>query len=103
MYDFWYNVIKAKYGEKAQLLYIDTDSLMMLIEMSDTYADLWANKHLYDFSDYPTHHQNYDGLNKKVIGKFKDECNSVPIAEFVGLRSKMYSTEKFNLNEIHRA
>jgi hypothetical protein len=26
-----------------------------------------------------------------VIGKFKDECNGVPISEFVGLRSKMYA------------
>jgi len=26
-----------------------------------------------------------------VVGKFKDECNSRPITEFVGLRPKMYS------------
>ena len=30
-------------------------------------------------------------LNKKVIGKFKDEACGVPITEFVGLKSKMYS------------
>ena len=29
--------------------------------------------------------------NKKVLGKFKDECCSVPPVHFVGLRSKMYS------------
>ena len=28
---------------------------------------------------------------KKVIGKFKDEAAGIPIIEFVGLRSKMYS------------
>ena len=53
MYDFWYNVIKKKYGEKAQLLYTDTDSLMMLIETTDAYADMWPNKHRYDFSGTP--------------------------------------------------
>ena len=27
----------------------------------------------------------------QVISKFKDECASVPVGEFIGLRSKMYS------------
>jgi hypothetical protein len=29
-------------------------------------------------------------VNKKVVGKFKDETISFPISEFVGLKSKMY-------------
>ena len=29
--------------------------------------------------------------NKKVVGKFKDETQGIPICEFIGLRSKMYS------------
>jgi len=33
----------------------------------------------------------YSPINAKVIGKFKDETNSVPPQEFVGLRAKMYS------------
>ena len=31
--------------------------------------------------------------NKKVVGKFKDETQGLPICEFIGLRSKMYSIE----------
>ena len=31
---------------------------------------------------------------KKIIGKFKDEATGVPICEFVGLQSKMYSYMK---------
>ena len=49
------------------------------------------NKDLYDFSEYPKDHPLYDETNKKVIGKMKDETNSKPIIEFVGLRPKMYS------------
>ena len=33
----------------------------------------------------------FDKSNKKVIGKFKDEVSGIPINEFIGLRSKMYS------------
>ena len=29
--------------------------------------------------------------NKKVIGKFKDECNSLLITEFLALTNKVYS------------
>ena len=34
--------------------------------------------------------------NKKVIGKFKDQAAGLPIREFIGLRSKMYSYVKDN-------
>lgn len=33
-------------------------------------------------------------MNKKVIGKFKDEAAGMPIVEFVGIQSKMYSSAK---------
>ena len=44
-----------------------------------------------DFSDLPTDHKFHSNVNKKIIGKFKDELNGVHIVEFVGLRPKMYS------------
>jgi hypothetical protein len=91
MYDFWYNKIKAQYGEKAQLCYTDTDSLLFEVETPDAYADMKEDSCLYDFSDYPKEHTCYSDTNKKVPGIFKDECNGRPVAEFVGLRPKMYS------------
>jgi hypothetical protein len=93
MYDFHYEYIKPKYGDKATLLFTDTDSLCYYIETEDVYGDMKGNKQLFDFSDYKGEgHRSQDNTNKKVIGKFKDETEGIPIVEFVGLRSKMYST-----------
>ena len=99
MYDFHYNYIKTKYPE-AQLLFTDTDSLCYHIETEDIYSDFFADRELFDNSDYPSDSKFYFSENKKVIGKFKDETAGVPIKEFIGLKSKMYSisldNEKFS-------
>ena len=50
----------------------------------------------FDNNDYPKNSPFFDNSNKKVIGKFKDEAEGIPIVEFVGLRSKMYSYIKDN-------
>ena len=91
MYDFHYNYIKDKYEDKARLLFTDTDSLTYEIEADDVYKDFFNDKDKFDNSDYPDGSSYFDKTNKKVIGKFKDEAAGVPICEFVGLRSKMYS------------
>ena len=96
MYDFHYNYIKDKYGDKAKLLFTDTDSLTYEIEADDVYQDFWNDKDKFDNSDYPESSPYFNKTNKKVIGKFKDEAAGVPICEFIGLRSKMYSYIKDN-------
>ena len=96
MYDFHYNYIKDKYGDKARLLFTDTDSLTYEIEADDVYEDFWNDKYKFDNSDYPESSKYFDKSNKKVIRKFKDEAAGVPICEFIGLRSKMYSYIKDN-------
>ena len=45
----------------------------------------------YDFSEYPLDHPLYDASNRKALGLFKDELNSVPKREFVGLCRKCYA------------
>ena len=96
MYDFHYNYIKDKYGDKARLLFTDTDSLTYEIEADDVYQDFWNDKYKFDNSDYPESSKYFENSNKKVIGKFKDEAAGIPICEFIGLRSKMYSYMKDN-------
>ena len=58
--------------------------------------DFWNDKDMFDNSDYPENSPYYCNANKKVIGKFKDEACGVPIVEFVGLKSKIYSYIKSN-------
>ena len=41
MYEFWYDYIKLKYGEKAKLCYMDTDiCFIVYIKAGDIYKDL---------------------------------------------------------------
>ena len=94
MYDFHYNYIKPKYGDKAKLLFTDTDSLMYEIQTEDFYKYINQDvKDRFDTSDYPPNHPSGipSGLNKKVLGMFKDEAGGEIIDEFVGLRAKLYS------------
>ena len=74
-----------------ELSYTDTDSLTYETEAKDVYQDFWYDKDKFDNSDYPENSPYHDKTNKKVIGKFKDEAACIPIVEFVGLKSKMYS------------
>ena len=99
MYDFHYNYIKPKYGDKAILGFTDTDSLLYRINTEDIYEDLYIDKDLFDNSDYPKSSKFFFSENKKVIGKFKDEAAGQPIIEFGGLKSKMYTYKTETKNE----
>ena len=90
--DFWYGCIKTKYPE-AQLCMTDTDSLIFHVETSNIYKDMADDKKWYDTSNYNKNHPLYSLENAKIPGFFKDETKGRPIAEFVGLRAKMYSLE----------
>ena len=94
MYQFRYEYIKPKYGNNAKLLFTDIDSLCHEIKTQDFYLDInWDVESLFDTSNFPKDHSSgiTTGLNKKLIGKFKDETGGDQIIEFVGLRSKLYS------------
>lgn len=95
MYQFHYEYIRKKYADRALLLFTDTDSLTYDIKTEDVYADFEKDSQLFDFSGYPIDHPLFSITNKKVMGKMKDEMDSVPILQFVGLSSKMYSILNF--------
>ena len=107
MYRFHYDFIKPKYGDRAKLLFTDTDSLCYHVRTDDFYKDMKTDADKYDMSNFqhPATKQFFDKTNKKVVGKFKDETDGMPIREYVGLRPKMYSLTygAMNNEEKHKA
>ena len=89
MYGFHYKYIGSKFD--AKLLFTDTDSLVYKIKTEDVYEDFYLDKNLFDFSYYGLNSKFFVPVNKKVIGKMKDEFKERIISQFVGLKSKMYS------------
>ena len=94
MYEFHYDYMKPKYGSKAQLCYMDTDSFVYEIETEDFYRDIAKDvDSRFDTSGYSKEDNRPlpIGLNKKVIGLMKDELSGKIMTEFVALRAKMYA------------
>ena len=94
MYDFHYNHMKVKYphADQLRLLFTDTDSLAYAVQTENIYEDIASDAATkYDFSEYPINHLLYDTSNRKALGFFKDELNSIPMKGFLGLRPKCYA------------
>ena len=92
MYEFWYDYMKPKYGNKVKLCYMDTDSFIMNIKTNDFYEDNASDvENRFDTSNYEVNRPLPTGKNKEVIGLMKDELGGKIITEFVILRSKTYS------------
>ena len=75
---------------------------MYQIQSDDFYEDISEDiEDKFDTSDYPTDHKSgiLTGVNKKVIGMFKDEVAGQQITHFVGLRPKLYSFKIENNRE----
>ena len=60
MYEFWYDYIKPKYGDRLKLCYTDTDSFVIYIKTEDFYKDIahdvekWFDTSNYAESDKKT-------------------------------------------------
>src|SRR5439155_5239752 len=71
MYRFWYGYVKERYGNSAQLGYMDTDSFIFQVETEDIYKDIAERSDLFDLND------------SKTIGLFKDETPGNVITESI--------------------
>ena len=106
MYEFWYDYLKRKYGDKAQLCYMDTDSFIIHIVTEDFYKDIvdnvndWFDTSAYDKED---NRPLPIGINKKIICKFKDELNGKIMTEFCAPKAKTYSFTTDDNEETKRA
>ena len=92
IYEFWYDYVKPKYGEKTKLCYIDTDSFIIYTKTDDIYKEIAEDvKTRFDTSNYELHKPLPKGKNKKVTRLMKDESCVKVMVKFVGLRAKTYS------------
>ena len=94
MYEFWFDYIKPKYGDKAKLCYMETDSFIIHIKTEDFYNDIADDvERQLDTSNYDKNDKRplTIGKNKKVIGVFKDELGGKIMTEFIALRAKIYA------------
>ena len=94
MYDFWYGYTKPKYGDKAKLCYMDTDSFIIHIKTEDFYKDISNDvENRFDTSNYDEKDKRAlpIGINKKAIGFFKDELGGKITKEIVAFMAKAYA------------
>ena len=74
MYEFWYDYMKPKYGNKVKLRYMDTDSFIINIKTNDFYKDIASDvENRFDTSNYDVNIPLPTGKNKKIIALMKDE------------------------------
>ena len=94
MGDFWYNVLKPRYGDRIKLILSDTDSFIFAVYTVDGYCDLYDLRDYMDLSGYVKDtplEKFHDPTNRKVPGKFSDEKPTEVISEVIALKPKMYS------------
>ena len=113
MNELHYDVMKKQFGTRCKLLMSDTDSLVYEIQSDDLNTELQSISRHFDFSNLKVsakdalkkclsvegwrldgdtyYHPLYDKTNKDHLGLLKDDVKGRIIAEFVGLRAKMYA------------
>ena len=81
MYEFGYNYVKPKYGEKEKLCFVDIDSFIVLkkqknIKREDFYSDISKDVETrFDTSNYELDRSLLKGKNKKEIALMKDDLS----------------------------
>ena len=74
-YEFWYHYIKPKYGDKARLCYMDTDSFVINIKTEDFYKDVGNDIEKW----FGTSNYDKNGERPLPVGKNKKSNRSIQI------------------------
>ena len=89
MHEFWYNYVKAKYGKKTKLCYMDTYSFILYLKEDDIYKNIPEDfRTILDKSNCELDGQLPKGKNKKNINVKTDELGGKIMTELVGLNGK---------------
>jgi hypothetical protein len=100
IYNIWYDKLKPKWGDNIQLLYQDTDSLVIKVNSPNYYKDLQDIRDIIDFTGFNDRtHPVFEGIDydteiephKDVLGRLKSETKDSEIQEFIALKAKQYS------------
>ena len=84
MYKFQSDYVNPKYGGKAKILYMDTDSFIFQVKTEDVYKVVPKDvEKRFDTSNYQLERPLPKGKNKKVIGLIKDKLAEKIMKEFV--------------------
>lgn len=85
LYGFWFDVLKPKYGDRISHHYEDKDSQILSVRAEDFCQHMKEFIGELDTSDYSENNEyGIPRINKKVLGKFKDELNGKILEEMIG-------------------
>ena len=74
MHEFWYDYVKLKYVENAELCYMDADSFIVHVKADDIYKDIAEDVETrFDTSNFEIERPLPKAKNRKLIRLMKDE------------------------------
>ena len=82
MYEFHYDYITNKFGNKSRLSFTDTDSCMYEIEIER--VDFSKNKETFDWSNLPAKLKYHDNWKALGFDKVNDQMCGIAIKNFFG-------------------
>ena len=106
MYEFWYDYLKPKYGDRVKLCYMDTDSFIIHNITENFFEDISNDvEKWFDTSNFDKDDKRPLPIrkSKKVPGLFKDESEGKIIIEVVAIRPKTYAYLKNNGSQHKKA
>ena len=80
MYQFYYDYMKPKCGDKCKLLSTDTDSFCCHTQRDDLYNDMSKKLDLFNTSNFEKDYPLYTTKDHCILGKFKSNIRSLALS-----------------------